>query len=156
MYFANKTITRMLFRLAKLVDTKSRKAVGAAANLVSISLVRLLLVVAILTSFVKLGPSFAQNPLPTLADSWNGVHSYVVFSPKGTFTSSFIQSIAPRYDFGWSIGGTFRFDFEIGNPAFANSLYTDGSQGPNTLSWYQQNHPDWILTMRPRHTPAGL
>ena len=119
----------------------------------SISLVRLLLVVAILTSFVKLGPSFAQNPLPTLADSWNGVHSYVVFSPKGTFTSSFIQSIAPRYDFGWSIGGTFRFDFEIGNPAFANSLYTDGSQGPNTLSWYQQNHPDWILYKCDRVTP---
>src|SRR5262245_39652889 len=127
MYFANKTITRMLFRFAKLVDGKSREAAGAATKLVSVSLVRLLLVVAILTSFVRLGPSYAQNPLPVLADSWSGVHSYVVFSPRGTFTSSFIQAIAPRYDFGWSIGGTFRFDFEIGNPPFVNSLYTDGT-----------------------------
>src|SRR5262245_13728737 len=111
MYFAPKTITRMPFRFARLVKTRSREAVSAAAKLVSISLVRLLLVVIILTSLVRLGPSYAQNPLPVLDDSWSGVHSYVVYNPRGTFTSSFIQSIAPRYDFGWSVGGTYRFDF---------------------------------------------
>ena len=113
MFFATRTVTRMPFRFAKLVNLKLRQAGGAAIESKSVSLTRLILAAVILTGL--LGPSYAQNPLPQWADSWTGMHSYLVFSPHGTFTQSFIQSIAPRYDFGWSIGGTFRTDFKIGD-----------------------------------------
>ena len=140
--------------LVRSLNPKNLKAAGAASAAVGFrfsSLVRLLLLAAIVLGL--LGPSYAQDPLPVLADSWTGMHSYVVFSPHGTFTSEFIKSIAPRYDFGWSVGGTFWTDFEIGNPSFINSLYVDATQGFNTLAWYQQNHPDWILYNCDRTTP---
>jgi hypothetical protein len=120
-------------------------------------LVRLLLLAVLVLGL--LGPSFAQNPspipnpLPSLANSWTGMHSYIVFNPHGDFTSEYIQSIAPRYDFGWSFTSNLRNDLKTGNPNFINSLYVDATQGVYDLAWYQQNHPDWILYNCDRVTP---
>src|SRR5262245_27070183 len=106
-----------------------------------------------------LGPSFAQdplpsqNPLPTLANSWTGMHSYIVFNPHGDFTSEYMQSIAWRYDFGWSVNNSYRHDLKAGNPNFINSLYVDATQGVYDLAWYKANHPDWILYNCDKVTP---
>ena len=102
----------------------------------------LILSVVILTSVWS--SSFAQTQLATLADSWSGVHTFVVFNPLGMYTASYVQSIATRFDFGWS-HGQYRNEIKAGNPSFINSVYVDGTQGYGTLEWYQQNHPDWIL-----------
>src|SRR5262245_31212930 len=103
-----------------------------------------LLVLSILILASLSSSSFAQSQLSTLADSSSGVHTFVVFNPLGMYTATYVQSIATRFDFGWSVG-QYRNEIKAGNPSFINSTYVDGTQGYNTLEWYQQNHPDWIL-----------
>jgi hypothetical protein len=87
----------------------------------------------------------------TWADSWSGVHSFVVFAPRRGVSESFISSIASRYDFGWS---TPSYQALInGNPNFISSAYSSATQGGQDLGWYQANHPDWILYACDRVTP---
>jgi len=85
-------------------------------------------------------------------DSWDGMHSFVVFAPRGNYPDAFISSLATRYDFGWS-PLTYRA-LTLGNPKFVSGTYYDSTQGRDTLEWYQANHPDWILYTCDRVTPV--
>ena len=88
----------------------------------------------------------AQAPpatgLSAWADSWNGVHAFVVWS----------QSAAPDhthpYDFAWSGGA------DGSNPKMVIGAYSDSTQGQQSLAWYQANHPDWILYDCDQVTPS--
>ena len=52
--------------------------------------------------FLASSISRAQNPAPVLADSWNGVHSWLSLRINGGFTDSYLASIAWRYDYASS------------------------------------------------------
>jgi len=88
----------------------------------------------------------------TWADSWNGMHSFVVFAPRSNFPDSYITSIASRYDFGWS--PLTYSALAIGNSSFVSGTYYTSTQGLRDLGWYQANHPDWILYACDRATPV--
>ena len=93
----------------------------------------------------RLGPSYAQSPLPVWADSWNGVHSLLDFNPVGDYTDAYIQSIAWRFDFGLS-SSKYRAALKAGNPSFINSMYRDALQYTSqNFAWFQANHPEWLL-----------
>jgi hypothetical protein len=85
------------------------------------------------------------------ADSWNGVHSFLVFAPIGAFPEPFLTSIASRYDFGWSAtsGGA----LQEGNSKFIYGTYYSATQGHHNFEWYLENHPDWILYGCDRASP---
>src|SRR5439155_11292781 len=100
-------------------------------------------------------PSYAQSSLPPFADSWNGVHSFLDFDPSIPWTTdseSLMQTIAWRYDFGFSAGKYLSF-LKAGNPSFVDTVYIDAVQTPQTLSWFNTYHPDWVLYQCDRVTP---
>lgn len=95
-------------------------------------------------------PAFAMGP----GDSWNGVHSFLVFAPEpeGDFAPAHIAAIARRYDFGWSPRHV--KNLIAGNPAFVTGVYYTSTQVDRDKKWIDANHPEWIVYKGDRTTPV--
>src|SRR6185369_3042797 len=97
----SKSVMRPPFRFPRFVKTRAPEVLRLAGKSQSIPLVLVLLLAALAP--ISLVTAYAQTALPVLADSRTGMHSFMVFDVVGNFTSQYIQSIAWRFDFGWSI-----------------------------------------------------
>ncbi len=88
-------------------------------------------------------PTRAQS-LGQLADSWNGVHSWLSLRINGNYTDSYLASIAFRYDFASSYHNAV---MAAANPQLVSAAYRTATQDNfnHGLTWYQANHPDWML-----------
>ena len=96
-----------------------------------------------------------QAPLPRWVDSSEGVHEFLTMDIAYKGQDAAIKAAAARFDFIWgsSVPGAWRNV----SSAVVPSLYTpyawDGGWGGN-LTWWQTNHPDWVLYKCDRTTPA--
>ena len=95
-------------------------------------------------------PPFAMGA----GDSWNGIHSFLVFAPEpeGNFTAAHMAGIARRYDFGWS--PRHAKALIAGNPAFVMGIYYTSTQVDRDKEWIESNHPEWIVYKADRTTPV--
>jgi hypothetical protein len=98
------------------------------------------------------------TPSPYFPNSWTGIHVYLPyddFKNKYEFTPAQATADAPLYDAVWgSNSGKMVAAWHAGNEALLAGYYiiagTDaelhqfGNLG-HPLSWWQANHPDWIL-----------
>src|SRR5580700_10184046 len=98
------------------------------------------------------------SPSAYLDDTWNGIH---VFLPFDNFKNKYIikpaqaEADGPLYDMAWgSNSGEMVHAWQTNNPSLHAGYYlpigTDallhqfGKLG-QPLTWWQANHPDWIL-----------
>ena len=101
------------------------------------------------------GAGGAEAPLPRWVDSSEGVHEFLTMDIAYKGQDVAIKAAATRFDFIWgsSVPGAWRNV----SSAVVPSLYTpyawDAGWGGN-LTWWQTNHPDWLLYKCDRTTPA--
>ena len=96
----------------------------------------------------------ATPPVRPWQDSWDGVHSFLVFAPypKGKFDPAHVTAIAHRYAFAWS--SPYVDALRAGNPALVAGTYVTSTQSDHDLDWINSNHPDWIVYKQDRVTPV--
>src|SRR5690242_5753250 len=75
-------------------------------------------------------------------DSWEGIHSFLVFASVDSEDPVHLARIAPRYDFGWSSGIQ---HLRPNNPTVVDGVYFSSIQVDKGVKWVKANHPDWIL-----------
>ena len=93
----------------------------------------------------------AGGSLPLWPDSSVGVHEFLTMDIAYKGKAADINEAASRFDFIWgsSLGPAWRnVSTEI-----VTSLYTPYAWGSN-ITWWQINHPDWLLYKCDRVTPA--
>jgi hypothetical protein len=93
----------------------------------------------------------AGSSLPRWPDSSVGVHEFLTMDIAYKGKAAEIKEAASRFDFIWgsSLGPAWRnVSTEI-----VTSLYTPYAWGSN-ITWWQINHPDWLLYKCDRVTPA--
>lgn len=105
-----------------------------------------------------------------MSSSWGKVSAFQIFDETyaGTIYSAQAQTDGPKYVHVWGTRVGMAGSWRAKNPSMQAAYYipqeTDansqawGYQG-HTLSWWQSNHPDWILyacdaNNNPTHTPA--
>jgi len=89
----------------------------------------------------------------TIPDTWVDIHAFQVFDGRVTHHDAVHD--APRYDLVW--GSTQPTAWKTGNPQIVTSFYApfEGDFTPqHDLTWWQTNHPDWILYKCDKKTPA--
>jgi hypothetical protein len=138
---------------------------------------RLLLVLLVLLALVhatrvgRAQDGRAQAELAPLADTWNGIHTFIDISigqnkSGNTLTQAQVKAIAWRFDFSMAGAGSYFATLRAGNPNFIYGNYIDSMQmeschnpagcpgGTDTnLSWLRATHPEWILYQCDRVTP---
>src|SRR5262245_39841635 len=72
----------------------------------------------------------AQSKLTRLADTWNGIHSFIDISigqnkSGNTFKQSQVEAIAWRFDFSMAGAGDYLQSLKAGNPNFIYGNYVD-------------------------------
>lgn len=88
-------------------------------------------------------------------DTWVGIHAFQVFD-YGISGQQATQD-AHRYEAVWGTGQPHAW--KQGNKTIVTSWYApfDGDFSmSHDLTWWKNNHPDWVLYKCDRHTPAGL
>jgi len=90
-------------------------------------------------------------PLPRWPDTSVGVHEFLTMDIAYKGKPADIKAAAPRFDFVWgtSLGQAWR---NVSNET-VTSLYTPYAWDSN-ITWWQINHPDWLLYKCDRTTPA--
>ena len=96
-----------------------------------------------------------SGPLARWPDSSVGVHQFITMDVGYKGKSADIKDAASRFDFIW--GSDMGQAWRNVSRAIVPSLYTpyawDGGWGGN-LTWWQRNHPDWVLYKCDKTTPA--
>jgi hypothetical protein len=86
-------------------------------------------------------------------DTWTGIHAFQVFDSRISHQKA-VQD-ASRYDLVW--GTTQPGAWKSGNARILTSYYAPFEGDFTTahgLTWWQQNHPDWVLYKCNKTTPA--
>jgi hypothetical protein len=98
---------------------------------------------------------FGIKPDQSIGDTWIGIHAFQVFD--GGISPSQATAHAHRYDFVW--GTSKPSAWKAGNSKIVTSWYApfdgDFTTG-HGLTWWQANHPDWVLYKCDKKTPAGM
>lgn len=102
----------------------------------------------------RAAPTIAR-PFP---DATTGVHSFLVFD----YHISQPATVAPRYDIVWGADTGNVAAYHTANPAIRVGYYLPYGRDHGTfsdhtarpLTWWKQNHPDWVLYRCDRVTPA--
>ena len=99
-------------------------------------------------------PQLMPGPGPgEIPDTWTGIHAFQVFDSRISHDKA-VQD-AYRYDLVW--GTVQPTAWKQGNPRIIVTYYApfDGDfSSKNSLTWWKQNHPDWILYKCDEKTPA--
>ena len=103
---------------------------------------------------VDAGGGAGGTPSSPFSDTATAIHSFLTFDYR--ITAAQIPQIAPRTDFVWGADGSNVQAWHAANPKTFVSYYIPSNQDPNanSLSYWQANHPDWVLYQCDRKTPA--
>jgi hypothetical protein len=87
-----------------------------------------------------------------IPDTWDDIHAFQVFD--GDIPPRQAEQDAYRYDAVW--GTQEPASWRAGNPRIVTSFYAafDGDFGHNTLAWWKNHFPSWILYKCDKKTPA--
>ena len=90
-------------------------------------------------------------PLPRWPDTSVGVHEFLTMDIAYKGKTADIKAAASRFDFVWgtSLGQSWRNV----STTMVTSLYTPYA-GDSNITWWQLNHPEWLLYKCDRTTPA--
>ena len=103
---------------------------------------------------VDAGGGTGGTPPSPFLDTAGAIHSFLTFDYR--ITPAQIPQIAARTDFIWGSDGNKVQAWHAANPKTFVSYYIPSNQDPNAnpLSYWQANHPDWVLYQCDRKTPA--
>jgi hypothetical protein len=100
-------------------------------------------------------PGMGQTTDQSMGDTWSNIHAFQVFD--GGIPTSQAKADAYRYGFVW--GTSKPAAWKSGNSKIVTSWYApfDGDFTTwHNLSWWQRNHPSWVLYKCNKQTPAGM
>lgn len=95
-------------------------------------------------------------PASPFSDTSTAIHAFLTFDYRIAATQ--IPAIAPRTDFVWGSDGGRVGAWHAANPHTVVSYYIPSNQDPSghALSYWQTNHPDWVLYQCDQKTPATV
>lgn len=87
-------------------------------------------------------------------DTAAGIHSFLTFDDYVTVAQ--IPQVGPHIDFIWGANANKLAAWRAANPKAYLTFYIPFNQDPTgqSLSWWQANHPDWVVYKCDRTTPA--
>ena len=107
----------------------------------------------------RLSTAQGKTGIRHFIDTWNNIHLYQPFD----FNIANPASVAAQFDFVWGASTYNVAAWRQGNPNIFLTYYFPfnrdyGTFSDNTalhsLSWWQANHPDWVLYQCDKKTPA--